>query len=333
MSGLKILTWNVYLGADVANVINAPAAETPRRMTALLRTAERTDFAVRSKAIAKLIARSGADLVSLQEVYRWSTVVRRPLNEGPPEETVRWDFLPMLLDALNAEGTTYFAAARSNGIDVMLPTTESFDVRMQDSVAILLRAGVGAPPLTWERPQQGRFRANLLATLGGDPFVISRGWCSVDLRGAGEALRVINTHIEFYDANVQPAQVTELLEGPASTAPRVILTGDFNCRPETPAWNRLVRQHGFTDAWTAGSGDGMTSSRDADLRGGTLYERIDWILCGDGIDVSDANLVGVEEDDRIGGMWPSDHAGVLATVIAAPFRSARRTDARAPDRP
>ena len=45
-----------------------------------------------------------------------------------------------------------------------------------------------------------------------------------------------------------------------------------------------------------------------------LYQRIDFVLASKGIDALWARRVGNTPLSRIGGLWPSDHAGVVATL-------------------
>lgn len=315
---LRVMTWNVYLGADVAPVIGAPVSETPARMAEVWRTVQRTDFRVRARAIASEIAASGADVVALQEVYRWSTLPRRPLDEAPSAERLEFDFLALLLDELASLGATYVAAARSLGVNVLLPTTGGPDVRMEDSVVLLLRAGRGAQPLEWEHAMQGRFSKHLDTSLHGEPFAITRGWASVDVRRGDARVRIINTHLEAYGDEVRDTQLDELLRGPAARRGALVLTGDFNCDPDSETWRKL-RDAGYRDAWSLKGGDpGFTSCQEPDLRNheSKLYDRIDWILCRELADVRAVACVGTRRG--AGDMWPSDHAAVLATVTVAP---------------
>jgi len=331
---LSVLSWNVYLGADVSRVIATDPAVLPRRMATVWETVKRTNFPARAKAMARVICREQPDVVALQEVYRWSSVSRRPLNEEPQPEKVEHDFLAILLDELRALGESYFAAARSAGVDVLLPTQDGEDIRLEDSVVVLLRAGQSEPGLTWARAQTGRFAVNLRTTVDGEPFEIKRGWASVDVCAGNDAVRVITTHLEFFSSAVQPAQLSEILNGPAAVAGPVILAGDFNGRPGSGTWQTL-KHAGYADAWeAAGAGPGYTSSQDEDLRNreSALYERVDWIMGRGPVDFLQASRVGADAADRTAdGMWPSDHAGVMAKVSVrlngAHSRSPRRKEA------
>jgi endonuclease/exonuclease/phosphatase family metal-dependent hydrolase len=314
---ISALTWNIYLGGDISGVIGAPPDELPSRTEALWETVQQTDFRPRAAAITGQIVQSRPDVVALQEVYRWSKVVRRPLREGSPDVEIEYDFLEILLEALKKRGAHYFPAVRSPGADVLLPGSRGRDIRLEDSVAILLKTGADAPELDWRNPRQGRFAASLRTTFDGEPFDIRRLWASVDLRRGPAALRVVTTHLEYFDPNVQPLQLAEILAGPAAVKAPLLLLGDFNSRPGSPAWTRL-KDLGYRDAWECvGPGEGLSSSQDADLRNpqSKLYERIDWIMCRGAIEVLSAKRLGADPADRTpNGLWPSDHAGVLAEL-------------------
>jgi endonuclease/exonuclease/phosphatase family metal-dependent hydrolase len=314
---LSALTWNIYLGGDISGVIGAPPDVLPTRTEALWKTVQQTDFHLRAGAIADQIVRSQTDVVAMQEVYRWSKVVRRPLREGAPDVEVVYDFLEILLVALRKRGAPYFTAVRSPGADVFLPGLGGRDIRLEDSVAILLKTGRDAPQLEWRNPRQGRFTASLRTTFDGEPFEIKRIWASVDLRRGPASLRLVTTHLEAFDPAVQLLQLGEILAGPAGVGGPLILLGDFNSPPDSLAWKKL-KELAYRDAWAcAGPGEGLSSSQDPDLRNAQskLYERIDWIMCRGAIEVRSARLVGADPADRTpNGMWPSDHAGVFAEL-------------------
>jgi endonuclease/exonuclease/phosphatase family metal-dependent hydrolase len=329
---LSVLTWNIYLGADVSRVIAVDPAALPARVAKVWEIVNKTNFYIRAKAIAAAICREQPDVVALQEVCRWSTLYRLPLDQEWRPEIVEYDFLRILLNELQVCGENYFPAVRSPGVDVLLPAAHGPDIRFEDSLVLLLRTGnPGNAKLTWAKPRTGRFSTNLRTTLDGEPFEIKRGWVSVDLHRGDHAVRVINTHLEFFSAAVQPAQLTEVLNGPAKFSGPVILTGDFNAHPGSPTWSTLANC-GYKDAWeAAGAGPGYTSGRDEDLRDShpALKVRIDWTMCRGPIQVLQASLVGVDLSDRtLGGMWPSDHAGLCTKVSVGLTHSPTGLDKR-----
>ena len=148
--------------------------------------------------------------------------------------------------------------------------------------------------------------------IAGVTFPVARSWGRVDVRVAGRPVRFVNTHTEAYDGPVRDAQRDEVLAANAEVDAPVVLVGDFNARPDVvgvPA--------GWTDAWTRGEGDGFTCGQAPDLANevSALRERIDYVWVR-GAGVLGARTVGDLPGDRTAphGLWPSDHAGVLADL-------------------
>lgn len=75
---------------------------------------------------------------------------------------------------------------------------------------------------------------------------------------------------------------------------------------------------GFKDVWNeVGEGPGFTAEQNPDLLNAVslLFQRIDYILFKNGWEPIEAKLVGESQKDRTKtGLWPSDHAGVSASL-------------------
>jgi len=121
-----------------------------------------------------------------------------------------------------------------------------------------------------------------------------------------------------------------------------VMTGDFNsdaaAGPGAPSWTESygeIRAAGFTDAWDMAhpgqSQTGFSCCQASDLRNSasSLESRIDFVFMRipgitDGQDhipgAVSVDLVGNEAADRTqaNGLWPSDHAGVVAKFWLAP---------------
>lgn len=101
----------------------------------------------------------------------------------------------------------------------------------------------------------------------------------------------------------------------------MILVGDYNSRADgtgTPTYSNLTGA-GFTDAWSvAPLGKlGNTFGHEPLLRNTTvnLTQRIDLLLFRGSVSAVDADVVGDELGDRTpSGLWPSDHAGLMARI-------------------
>lgn len=308
MSDLRVLTWNLYLGADIARMFGASLAELPDRVGRLWSMVGATDFPARAEALAGCIARIRPDVLALQEVFGWAF--------GPPGEMpdARLDFLALLVAALARRGLDYDLAARSPAAPVWLPAEAGQGgwqgAWLQDAVVILVRrAG-----WTVTGGTGGRFGTRHQVTLAGSVFPIDRGWTAADLEGDGRRVRIACTHLEFFKPEVQLPQLAEILDGPAAIDGPMVLAGDFNAGPGSPVWRRLA-QAGFVDGWV-GQGPGATSGQAEDLRNpaSALSDRIDAVFAR-GLRPLSAEVIGNRPDDRTpDGLWPSDHAGVAVTL-------------------
>lgn len=318
---LKILTWNIYLGGNHVPLIGAPPEVVPARMSALWQQVQGTFFPSRARSIAAVIARAQADIVGLQEATRWSVDGRPRLRV--PQPVAVYDFISLLLGELAARGAFYTLAARSPGIDVLLPTSEGFDAHYEDAVAILVRVPAPGETLAWSNPRAERFSKNIPARIGEQRLALSRQWASVDVAAGSRSVRFVNVHIEYADPAVRDAQCAELLAGPAEPRNRpVLLAGDFNAPAEKSETSEIFAAAGFADAFReAGMGSGATWGQAEDLRNpnSQLDQRLDWILHRGTVRALSATVVGADPGDRTpDGLWPSDHGGVLACIRIEP---------------
>ncbi len=111
-----------------------------------------------------------------------------------------------------------------------------------------------------------------------------------------------------------------MLNGTGSTHLPVVFIGDFNANADgigTPTYTKLI-DAGFIDAWTIkGKGNGFTCCQADDLlnNDSSLTERTDLIMFQGDFKIKNIGLVGNSQNDRtIPGLWPSDHAGIVATL-------------------
>ncbi|EJQ91766.1 hypothetical protein II1_05246 [Bacillus cereus MC118] len=129
---------------------------------------------------------------------------------------------------------------------------------------------------------------------------------------------MINTRLDPTVENIRNAQALEILQGPANTSLPVIITGDLNAIPNSTTYNLFITT-GFKDTWNkVGEGPGFTHEQTPDLLNAIsmLIERFDYILFKNGWEPIKAELVGESQNDRTQtGLWPSDHAGVFASLL------------------
>lgn len=147
-------------------------------------------------------------------------------------------------------------------------------------------------------------------------------------------IEVFSTHLNFRldQSHVRQQQVRELCAFvDETTARRVfppIVCGDFNADPESDEMRMMtgltavpVARLVFLDAWRCGGSGPGTTWDNRNPFAALDHEpdrRIDYVMVGypreGGIgQVAEARLVGTEP---VGGVWPSDHFGVVADIVA-----------------
>jgi endonuclease/exonuclease/phosphatase family metal-dependent hydrolase len=345
-----VMTWNVYVGADLDKVIGAQdPAQIPFLVAEAFQTLLATNFPERAEAIADQIQRMRPHLIGLQEI---SLIQRQSPGDAivggtTPAQDVVFDYLAILMDALAARGLDYRVAGVVENFDVEVPmivdpSGPSFDdVRLTDFDVILARGDVET-----SRVAAVNYAVKLpVPTFG---IELARGYVAVDARVGDRTYRFVNTHLEPAPIPdilpVQLAQAQELVGSLENEDLPILLVGDFNSPATDGATYQFLVSQGYVDVWTLnrlkGQGPGYTNPHPVDLRSDDiqLYQRIDLIFARspaeheehekheDDDDYEDheersgvgpvfATLVGDEFDERTSsGMWPSDHAGVVARV-------------------
>ncbi|MDH3646865.1 MAG: endonuclease/exonuclease/phosphatase family protein [Gammaproteobacteria bacterium] len=325
---VRVLTRNIYVGADIFRVIEAPdAISALLEIAAVYQTVLDTDFAARAEALADEILETSPHLIGLQEV----SLLRRQspgdaLAGNPvPAVDVELDFLQILLDAMVSRGLTYEVAAVIENADVELPLLGPVldDIRLTDRDVILVRNDVViSNPLT-------RTYDNFVSVnLSGLDIQFKRGLLAVDAQVSGRTYRFVNTHLETggdFGGAVQALQAPELIDALADEYLPVILLGDFNASPDAApelAYAQLI-DAGFVDTWLqfAPADPGFTCCHIETLNNPLpeLSSRIDIVFVRNAATpaaiVIHSEVVGDEIGDQTpGGLWPSDHAGVFATL-------------------
>lgn len=341
---ITVLTRNLYVGADLGPVTTALGTGDPNQFIPAIGAAwnmiRNNDFPARAEALAEEIEETQPLLVGLQEV---SLLQTGAFFNPAPADHVEYDYLEILLDALEARGLDYSPVAVLNNIDAEFPgmTHEGLrDVRVTDRDVILARTDLPASQLKIENVETHHFATLGAIELPGPDFPFLRGWASVDAKVRGKAFRFVNTHLEpAVDADsraIQEAQALELLAGPGNTSQPVIFAGDYNSEADptgtiqqTDSYDHILAA-GFSDLWnvenpdevgnTHGFGDapefpGDTLAGDLHDPDPTLEQRIDFIFYRGGWEAEDVDILGESLADRTpSGLWPSDHAGVVGTL-------------------
>ena len=157
--------------------------------------------------------------------------------------------------------------------------------------------------------------------------VRSANWAYFEPAFAGPSFLHLNTHLDHVSerARVEGSRliirkVARLLQRYGEDTP-VLVTGDFNCRPRSPAYRSFV-ENGFVDTYLAASNEdaggehtfhAFKGSRYRDARPHLGPRRIDWILLKDPLHrlrVVSHYIV----RDHAGERYPSDHYPVLADL-------------------
>jgi endonuclease/exonuclease/phosphatase family metal-dependent hydrolase len=310
---VRVMTRNMYQGFDPAVILGNPnpvaGATAAYQMIVASKPAER------AAAVAREIVRNRVDIVGIQE----ATIVRKGPSPIEPATEVVSDSLVSLLDALEGLGERYHVVAIVPNIDAQLPTALGFVARVSVRDAIIARSR-GADLKLSNVQVQGFLFNRTFPTAFGVPLLNPRGWASVDVEKNGRTFRFATAHLEQPDPpnQTQVLQAHDMIHGAGNTPLPVVFVGDFNSLPGSPGYLKFINA-GFMDAWSLKRpGDpGFTCCQNATVNNPTsqLSQRIDLVLFRGAIQVTDIDRVGEKPSDRTSsGLWPSDHAGVVAKL-------------------
>jgi endonuclease/exonuclease/phosphatase family metal-dependent hydrolase len=274
------------------------------------------DFPTRARAIAGEIARAKPDFVGFQELSLYRTQTP-PDFTATPATHVALDYAAELRRALAARKLKYRFVAIAPWTDAELsagsPATVDIRLTVRDGLLVRTNARIKIKRVR-------RVQYTTVTPLIPDLVVAKRGYIAVDATKGGRSFRIVTTHLESFDDTSQVAQGQQL--GAALSVGKVptVLLGDLNSRADgtgTPTHANLLAL-GFKDAWTEAHPNevGLSCCHGEDLRdlGGPFYSRIDYVLLKNGFRAVAAGIVGQNASERLGGLWPSDHAGVWARL-------------------
>lgn len=342
---VTVMTQNLYQGTEFRH-IQELIGSTPSFEEALAATTAdyatylATRFKDRAALIAAEIAKDKPALVGLQEVATWHIGTFDPQHPFALPATVNEDFVPELIEALAADGMHYAQVSVHTGnftlaFPIFTPSG-LVSVGMVESGAIIARTDLPTSQLKLSNPQSGTYaaRAGLLPNpLDPDPphgFTFTNSWQSIDAKVRGKSFRFITTHLDFLaqEGLISGPQARELLAGPANTSLPVIVTGDMNSGLHVaPQAYEAFLEGGLTDTWTA-AGLGPPPLTCCHLEPNDLLtdpnepytNDLDHIFTRGPFTVIDEHLVGNVPVNPTSPsfIWPSDHAGVVATLALSP---------------
>ncbi len=213
---LKVMTLNLYLGAPLSDAIAAAAKDPISFLNAAAKvydTAVKTNFPLRAQWIAKSIKAQNPDVITLNELTNWvatsTSGVNLPSN----------DYLPILQDALKAEGMSFEVASLVNNADLgyspevgipyvntKKPGCDKFfpiddtgalrcQVRLKDRDAVLYNTASTDLAFTGQA-DGGNFTAQESFTVAGSKLSFNRGWASAAFTWKGKPVTVMTAHLE-----------------------------------------------------------------------------------------------------------------------------------------
>jgi len=311
---VSAMSLNLYLGADIIKLAAAPDLATMKEnVKSLHQTVDQTDFPLRVKALVKEIAKNKPDTIAVQEVARYYRSA--DATPGQAATTPLYDFMALLLKQLKAQKQTYTNVVEQTELDITVPSAEGYGLRLKLGNAVLVRSGKGATVKVTKK-LKGNFKDQLKLTLAdGQPVKLTRGYAGVDAKVAGKKFRFLAPHAEAYSPASAKGQFQELLATAAKskTLPTII-AGDFNSDPadaEPNAYNAVIGA-GFTDTGKRVASCCQNETVDNPIS--ELKTWIDHVVVRPKATVLSTKVFGNRASDRIGGLWPSDHAGVVAKV-------------------
>jgi hypothetical protein len=351
---VKVMTRNIFLGADLGPALSATGFESFIEANgAILREVDATNFPLRAKGLAGEFKQKKPDLVGLQEVALWRTgpAAIAPAVPGPPvATTVKYDFLQILLDELKAAGLRYKVVVVKEEFDFEAPADYN-DVEddgplpdaggendlndaeingrltMRDVILVNKDSKVKAKA---KNPRSGTFSNIYTPTVSGIDIPVTRGWTAADVKvqkGKGKkqvkrSFRFVNSHFEAFDdetqvPSIRAQQAAELLATGAK-AKRVILLGDFNSDvPGVQPGDAQAYQTLLDGGFREVSTDERTSCCVSNLFSSPPSEfdhRVDHVMTNQ--PKGKVKLLGssITGLAQVNGIYNSDHAGVFSKL-------------------
>jgi endonuclease/exonuclease/phosphatase family metal-dependent hydrolase len=321
------MSYNLYQGSELVQAITVPSlAQLPAAVSAIEAEVAASDIPGRATSWAKEVAEARPDVLALQEASLWRIQTPGTTLTGhqTPATTVLYGFIGSLVNDLAAQGLHYTVVCAVNGVDIQGPDATGNDLRLTDRVALLARTDEPPGQLRWSNVLSADYHTYPVLHVGGPSGLTVNalnGWVSADFSKRGETFRVITTHLDALVPAINDAQAHELIAGPANTTLPVIVMGDLNSPADgsgSPAHLDFLGA-GFQDAWTRahGSDSGFTGQPKVDLKAPDFgaSHRIDYVLARGGFSADGMRIEGTDVRDKTpSGLWPSDHAAIVAKL-------------------
>ncbi|MEZ5185520.1 MAG: hypothetical protein R2720_07220 [Candidatus Nanopelagicales bacterium] len=336
---LKVMTQNLYLGADLFPAVEAASQGTQAFLVAAAKVyqdAIASDFPTRAAALAKTVKQQKPDIIGLQEVTQWIATRNASTGADLPNQ----DFLKILKKALKAEGLKYKVAGVSDNAALgpfpyidptmncgqpsgILPSGWPCAIQMKDRDVILVNTETKNLSYKKKTVRSGQYTSQQKFTIAGQTIAFDRGYVYLDMVYNGAPFRFANTHLEVGgdSAPIQEKQAKQFVKIVKKGAGRVIATGDFNSDvygAYSPKSYKILTRSYFKDAWKRKrDGKGLSCCQNADLSNPVSENdtRIDLVLThGKVKSKSGANTNVTPFRQAPVPLWESDHAGVVTKL-------------------
>ena len=321
---VTVMTRNVYLGADLIPLAAAKTLpEFEQAAAQRFQTVLANKFETRAKPLAAEIVKAKPDVLALQEAAVWK---RSPdgVKDGNATKATQvvYDSVKLLQAELKKRGVSYKAVVTRPWFDFEAPTALGYDVRLTQNDVILVRAGKGAKVRVAKTLKGGfkdTFDVPTQAGLARSP----RGYVGIDAKKGRKSFRFVTTHLEAYSSDIASKQMKQLLRGPLASKKRAaILVGDFNSAPKGSVSDRGTDRasSAYYDAIDAGFKNPLPKratccfAEDLKSTSKPLETWIDHIVVRPNMRAVSSSIVGSKSANRVGGLWPSDHAGIVAKL-------------------
>lgn len=344
---VKVMTRNLYLGADLTPAIQAKGlSEFTAANGKIYRDVAENNFPTRAVGLAEEIKKKSPDLVGLQEVALWRVGAPslEPLLGGRPPNatTVTYDYLQLLLDQLNKGKKRYRVAVAQDEFDFEAPADANnipgdgpngvipnAEINGRLTMRDVILVKVGSVQAT--NVKSGNFSNLYVVSLQGVQIKVTRGWTAIDARvNKGQKVHFVNSHFEaFDDSNQVPSiralQAGELVAkgGPVDSKLPTIVVGDFNSDNDTvvtgdqQAYAALTAA-GLRERSTAKPlGCCLNTSLIGETAGGNIADfnhQVDHVMTADPKKVK-LKASSVTGRTPVNGYWDSDHAGLFSSLI------------------
>jgi endonuclease/exonuclease/phosphatase family metal-dependent hydrolase len=319
---VTVATFNIYQGTELEHVLAATDPTSLATGVAIdYANVIFTNFPERAAALAAEIDGSGAALVGLQEVATWQA--------QPPLPS--YDFLQILLKALSDRGLHYETVIVHENFHAQapgfFPGLGLKNISFSEQTAIIARTDLPTDELKLSNAQAHDFVAHTVFPFLGQPFSVGGSWLSVDAKVRGKTVRFVTTHMDPINMppTIRTAQASQLITTAGADGLPLVVAGDLNSEPGSDPYNTFIGS-GLLDTWLAlHPGDpGFTCCQvppDTIVNPiSKLHNRVDQILTSDGLTPLSETVLGGDPSARTTptGLWPSDHAGLTATLRIEP---------------